>query len=234
MVDKTKYKLIIFDLDDTLFDYEKTERKALKMACEYFGLSYTENIYHLYKTINKNVHKSHQILVNQDDFTKFRVERASVFLSSLQKQNDINPSDFSAKQLEFSTKGVLINSVYKTLKAIDKSIIKIIATNGTNYPRKNKIENSRIRTYIDGFYSSEDLGVQKPDSQFIEKIISCYSIDKENILIVGDNLETDIQGALNIGIDSCLFNFRKKHLPSSLQKTVKVINLFSDLLHILN
>lgn len=226
-----RYKYIIFDLDDTLFDYQATEIESLKQTCIDLRIPFIEKFsYYNYKVANNNAKKSIIALNSPSDFRLFRNHRAKLFLENYKDKTD-KVEDFVALQLKHSEIGILINGVFETIEVIHDSVKVIIGTNGSTYPRLNKIKNSKISPFINHFYSSEMLGLQKPNPEFYLKIIESMSIDnKSEVLVVGNNFNTDIVGALNAKIDCCHFSFNEL---TSKNENVFTIESFSDLLKII-
>ena len=202
-----KYKLIIFDLDDTLFDYKSTEKYAVIKACENLGIIYIGDLYSQYKKANNIVREEYHILTSKN-IQQFRDSRAKKFISFI-SNNEISHKAFIEEYLKYSTVGILIEGVQETLGKL-KGVIKVVATNGTNYPRQNKFESSQIAFLFDAYFSSENLGVEKPNPEYFLKIMQQYKVYKDEVLIVGDDYLTDVKGAVNLGIDCCWFNYRKK------------------------
>lgn len=221
-----RYRLVIFDLDDTLFDYAETERSAVALACRSCAVAFASDLYLKYKIANENVRGEYRELT-ADNIRQFRLARAAKFLALINR-SDISPEDFVQKYLEHSTSGILISGVRETLEALP-GICKVVATNGTTYPRLNKLKNSEIAKYFDGFFSAETLGVAKSSSEYFLKIIQHYEIPKEDVLIVGDDYRLDVQCAVNAGIDCCWFNYRKEQMDRALPGTVTVIDKFGEL-----
>lgn len=223
------YKLIIFDLDDTLFDYEETEKYAIFKSCENLGITFCGDLYATYKKANNSIRKEYGLLTSIN-IQQFRYARVKKFFHLI-NNSKINPNDFIKQYLENSTVGILIEGVQETLEKL-KGVFKIVATNGSNYPRQNKLEGSAIAKYIDAYYSSETLGVAKPNSEFFLKIMKKYDVMKNKVLSVGDNYATDVQCAIELGIDGCWFNYRLKTQTFALPKNVYIIEKFNKLINI--
>lgn len=223
------YKLIIFDLDDTLFDYEETEKYAIIKACEKFCVIYEGDLYSQYKEANNIIRKEYKLLTT-NNIQQFRDLRVKKFFSLI-NNNNINSKDFIQEYLKHSTVGILIEGVQATLEKLN-GILKVVATNGTNFPRQNKLQSSYIAKYFDAYYSAENLGVAKPNSEFFLKIIKKFNVSKDDVLIVGDDYSTDIQAAIELGIDACWFNFRQKELTAKFPNNVYVIEKFNELISI--
>lgn len=223
----SKYKLIIFDLDDTLFDYNATEIQALSKTCIEFNVPFGENTYHIYKKANDIAKQvTNKYILNIDVFRK---NRTKIFLGMIARM-DIVASDFIEKYLKFSEQGIVIEGVLETLQKLSK-IDKVIGTNGSTYPRKNKVVNSNISSYIKEFYSSEMLGVAKPDANFFYKICVDQHVDIKDVLMVGDNYKIDILGAYAAGIDACFI--QKKCIRCDMPANIKVITDIRDLLGVI-
>jgi HAD superfamily hydrolase (TIGR01549 family) len=220
------YRLIIFDLDDTLFDYTETERSAVIEACESFGVALAGDLYSKYKMANDIVRGQYP-KITPDNIQRFRFARAAKFLALINR-SEVAPEDFVEQYLDRSTVGILISGVQETLEALE-GIPKVVATNGSNYPRRNKLESSTIAKHFCGFFSAENLGVAKSHPAYFLKIIQHCDVPKEHVLIVGDDYRLDIENAINIGVDCCWFNYRKKRLDGIVPDTVTVIERFGDL-----
>lgn len=226
-----RYKLLIFDIDDTLFDYSKTERKALCSTCKDYSIELPENVlYKYYKKANKTVHESFgEITI--DKLPLFRTKRINLFFSLLDiKCND--PEIFYKTMLLYSCHGDLIEGVTETLSILNNRIL-VAATNGTDFPRKDKLLNSPIARYFNGFYSAESIGVSKPHPAFYETIIMNYDVSKDEVLIIGDSLSTDILCAQILGIHSCWFNWKQNEKETDSISPNFVINSFEKLIQVI-
>lgn len=197
-----RYKLLIFDLDDTLFDYKATEKNAVAEACKSVGLRFTESIYREYKRANIKAKKSIPEYI--DYLEHFREARACYFLETYGISLDYMQV-FIDTYIEASKKGALIAGIEETLLLLPP-VRKVIGTNGSTTPRKDKLMNSSIAKYFEKFYSSELLGVSKPSREFFEKIAKDNCVKVRECLYIGDNWFVDIEGAVNAGMDACFIN----------------------------
>lgn len=197
-----RYKLLIFDLDDTLFDYKATEKNAVAEACKSVGLRFTESIYREYKRANIKAKKSIPEYI--DYLEHFREARACYFLETYGISLGYMQV-FINTYIEAAKKGVLIAGIEETLLLLPP-VRKVIGTNGSTTPRKDKLMNSSIAKYFEKFYSSELLGVSKPSREFFEKIAKDNCVKVRECLYIGDNWCVDIEGAVNAGMDACFIN----------------------------
>lgn len=224
------YRLIAFDLDDTLFDYAQTEKLAITKSCTRLGFECGEDIYAKYKSANDIVRCGFRD-ITAENIRAFRLARAEAFLASSNRR-DVSAKDFVDEYLRNSTTGILIAGVSETLEQL-RGISKVVATNGTDYPRRNKLEGSPIAKYFDGFFSSEGLGVSKPNPEFFVRILRHCKVSKEEALIVGDNYRLDIETAAGLGLDCCWFDYRRAYRDAPLPQAVRLISRFDELVSVI-
>ena len=92
------------------------------------------------------------------------------------------------------------------------------------------MDNAELSKYFSYFFISEEMGVNKPESKFFDIIFeSIENKDKSSILMIGDDLTFDIQGAINAGIDSCWINKKSKENSLGINPTF-IINSLEELL----
>lgn len=225
-----KYKFLIFDLDDTLFDYSLSEVNALKNACMNQMIDFDEKKYIQYKEANKIAKQMMpDYLKKLSEFRKCRVKHFFFLIGEDNKDVEKFVFDYE----ENSKIGFLFDDVIDSLSRLD-FVTKVVATNGCHSIRYNKFINSKIKDYFVGFFSSEQLGVEKPDKNFFEKILSFYNINRKEVLVIGDNVKTDIYGALNANLDCCLINRNKVEISLSvLNNKIYIIENLNELIHIL-
>ncbi|WP_032121460.1 YjjG family noncanonical pyrimidine nucleotidase [Clostridium amazonitimonense] len=219
-----KYDTIMFDADETLFDFKKSERDALKNTMLEFNIEYDEN-YHLkvYKDVNKAIWKELEDgLITQKKLKIERFKRLSnrlnagfdevLFAKSYMRHLSL------ASFLYHDSIG-LIESLYKNYKL---SII----TNGLTEVQDTRIRKSIIAKYFDDIVISEEVQVSKPDPRIFEHALNNIKhTNKSTVLIVGDSLTSDIQGGINSGIDTCWFNPNKIVNETSIKPTYEISNL---------
>ena len=103
-------------------------------------------------------------------------------------------------------------------------------TNGVSVTQKNRLDGQPFNKFIDGVYVSDIVGYPKPRKEYFDAVqkLSGITFDEKTI-IVGDSLTSDIQGGINIGIDTCYFNLNNTPLPPNVKPTY-VINKLTDLI----
>lgn len=213
-----KYELVLIDLDDTLFDYSKTEDSAFRKTFEKMGFFQVnqiekekieenyEKIRKRYKEINLQLWKD--LEKGKMDKDKLKVLRFEKIIEKFGLEYDsIEVSELYLKKLG---EGVFPFEATEKLCEYLHSKYKVgVITNGIKEVQHSRIKNSAIAKYIDKIVISEEVGVNKPDKRIFECAMEYFGIsDKKSAIMIGDSLEADIKGAQNAGIDTCWVNFK--------------------------
>ena len=226
-----KYEVIIFDADETLFDFRKSEREALKNTMVQFDIDYDEN-YHLkvYKDINTAIWKEFEdgLIIQKE----LNIERFKRLLRKLNLNFDeIEFSKSYVKHLSYAS--FLYNDSLPLIESLYKEFKLIIITNGLKDVQDNRIRKSIIGKYFEDVVVSEEVEVSKPDPKIFEHALNNINhTDKSKVLMVGDSLTSDIQGGINFGIDTCWFNPNNIIKKTAIEPTYEISNLM-DLKNIL-
>lgn len=225
------YKYLIFDLDDTLLDFQDTERKSLEIIFNKYNIPFEEETIMNYKTINKNLwNQLEKGLISKDDVLSQRFEQFFK-LYGYEVQGMAIEREYR-NCLNIGHK--LIPGALKTLTDLKKlGFIIFAGTNGVVETQKQRLNDSNLVGYFDDIFISEEIGFEKPNPEFFKAIFDKHaSITKENTLMIGDSLSSDIQGAINLGLDSIWFN-PSKQKASSIKPTYEITDL-SEILPIIN
>ena len=86
-----------------------------------------------------------------------------------------------------------------------------------------------LRHYFDTIILSEDAGANKPSTQFFDYALHSSGADRATTLMIGDNLQTDILGAMNAGIDALLFNRWGVDVSGSQQAPTFVVDSLKEI-----
>ena len=219
-----KYEVIIFDADETLFDFKKSERHALKNTMLEFNIEYDEN-HHLkiYKDINTAIWKELEYgLITQK---QLKIERFKRFSDSL--NTGFDEALFAKsymKHLSFAS--FLYDDSIDLIESLHKDYRLTIITNGLKDVQDTRIRKSIIAKYFEDIVVSEEALVSKPNPKIFELALNNIKhTDKSKVLIVGDSLTSDIQGGINSGIDTCWFNPNRLMHKNEINPTYEISNL---------
>lgn len=200
-----RYDYLIFDIDNTILDFSKSEYYALQAVFTKYGVIFNEETLEGYKEINHSLWtkleegRIKKEMVLNTRFAKFfatqgvTVDGATVddqFRQLLEGRNDLIPD------------------AIELLTDLKEKGYKIFAgTNGVGRTQRSRLENAGFTNFFDNLYISEEVGFEKPDARFFETIFAKEDIkDVSKVLMIGDSLSSDIRGANRVGIDSVWLN----------------------------
>lgn len=226
-----KYEIIIFDADETLFDFKKSEKDAFKNAMLEFNFKYDEN-YHLkiYQDINAAIWREFEEgLITQKVLKVDRFKRLSDALKVTFDENSFAKSYMK----HLANASFLYEDSLALIEKLHENYKLTIVTNGLTDVQDKRIRKSTIAKYFENIVISEEILVSKPDPKIFEHSVNNINYtDKSKILMVGDSLTSDVQGGINFGIDTCWYNPNK--VPNNTEfKPTYEINSLMELIDIL-
>lgn len=219
-----KYKYLLFDADDTLLDFKSAEKNAFYKLLKEKGIEPTPLLHKTYSDINQSVWERFEIGTVAKD--EIGVTRYREFLEKIGHKADAADFDLTYHRL-LGFQGEIIKDTDKVCEKLCSLGYSInVVTNGFADTQKQRFSISGLNRYIDRFFISESIGVQKPEKAFFDYVFKeIGDMEKSNYLIIGDSLTSDILGGINAGIDTCLFNPRKKVNNSSIIPTYMISSL---------
>jgi 2-haloacid dehalogenase len=224
-----KYPWLLFDADDTLFDFAKIEIRSLQDSFAGLDLEYDPAYFPIYQNYNQQVWREleQKLLLPAE----LRTKRFSLLFSHLGLP--VNAGRFSALFLQNLSCGTdLLEGATAVLQILSNSHHIAIITNGLAEVQRPRLERSSILPLVDKIFISEEMGVAKPSAGFFDKVFAEMEIpSKKDVLIIGDSLTSDIAGGIRCGIDTCWYNPAKA--PSELPITYRIASLF-ELIPIVN
>ena len=204
-------KGIIFDFDNTIYDYDYANEKALYVL---FNMIHNKHNIDLniiktnYNTINKNIKNSNNPVnkFNKIIYIKKLIEELNIPISLLSFYYDIFNNVFISNIN-------LYNNILDLLILLKNNNIKIGILSNNNFMQQlNKINKLKIEKYIDIIETSDECGYEKPDLNIYLDIINKFKLNPENIAYIGDNIEHDIIPSLKIGFLPFHFNIKSNNL----------------------
>jgi putative hydrolase of the HAD superfamily len=219
-----KYEIIIFDADETLFDFKKSESEAFKNTMLEFDIEYDENHhFKIYQGINTAIWKEFEDgIITQEKLKIERFKRLSDRLNA-----GFDEVAFAKSYMKhLSHASFLYDDSIVLVKSLHKDYRLTIVTNGLKDVQDGRIRKSVIAKYFEDIVVSEEVNISKPDPKIFEHALTNINhADKSKVLIVGDSLTSDIQGGINFGVDTCWFNPNKIVNRTSIKPTYEISNL---------
>lgn len=223
-----KYKYLLFDLDDTLLDFGKAQVLAFKKLLEDEDIEYNDDLFEKYETINKSLWRSFERgeisnkVVTSERFIRFFA------LFSMKVDGSEVDNRFRGYLAEGNQ---LFEGIVEMLEKLSLTHKLYIASNGIGITQHTRLKNNNLNKYFEKIFISEEIGSKKPDREFFDIIFKEIGVeDKGEVLMIGDTLTSDILGANNVGIDSCLVDIHGIENPEinptyKIAKTIDLLNI---------
>lgn len=200
----SKYDVLLFDADRTLFDTGAMETLALQKLMEQLKIPYQESMAEAYYGINESLW--HRIELGELTRAFVRVERFRQFLELYGIEEDAEKINHQYLE-NFQSSNVLVKDAEMVCRELVKEKTLAVITNGTASVQKIRFGLVPITPYFSEIFISEEVGIPKPNKAFFDVVLEKLKVtDKAKVLIIGDSLTSDIQGGNNAGIDTCWFN----------------------------
>jgi len=198
------YQALFFDVDDTLLDFNATERKALRALFEEIQFELSSEAEERYRTINQALWNSFEEgKIGRDEVLNTRF---SLFLKEYGREED--GSALETKYRAYIANGHdLIDGAFELITELHRKYDLYIVTNGVSDTQFKRLTDSNLLPYFKDIFVSEDTGFQKPMKEFFSYVFDRIPhFTPENGLIIGDSLNADIKGGQLSGMDTCWFN----------------------------
>lgn len=205
-----KYTHIFFDLDHTIWDFDRNAEEALQELyviheLEALGLTSPELFIEAYTRNNHQLWAEYHL--GKISKETLRLLRFNKTFTDLGLHPDVIPLGFEDAYVQLCpTKTNLFPHAHETLSYLQSKYTLHLISNGFRESTETKIKGTGLAQYFQHIIISEIVGVNKPDKAIFEHALNLAGACKEESLMIGDSLEADIYGALNFGMDAIYFN----------------------------
>lgn len=223
MPQNKKYRILLFDVDDTLLDFPSAERLSFFETMESFEIKANEKMHEDYSVINRSCWELMQKGVITKD--ELLVRRFRLF-ADLYKI-DVSPSlinDHFLKKL--GEKAILFPDTFEVCERLAATYEMYMITNSVASVHHNRMEKCPIKPFFKGSFISEEVGFPKPGIKFFEAVADrIEGFDKGASLVIGDSPTSDLEGANTFGIDCCYVDRYQRELPLNIRADYTVSSL---------
>lgn len=211
MTKMNKYQHLYFDLDHTLWDFDKNAKVTLTEVYAFFELDKKvdaafDDFYQKYLFHNQVLwERYHRGFINAEDLKWKRMWRT---LLDYKIADELLAKDLSGKFLEIlPTQKEVFPHTFEILDYLTQKNYRLhLITNGFEKTQWSKLKNSGLDKYFEHVITSEKSNSVKPKKEIFDYALGIAGADLSNSIMIGDNLEADIQGAMNAGMDSIFVN----------------------------
>lgn len=199
----------LLDADGTLLDFVADERAALTATLEQAGLPADEPTLALYHRINQDLW--HRLALGEITREALFSQRFYLFSQEINQPLD----SLATNQLfleNLSRQAHLMPHALETLRFLHTNAQVAIITNGVTWVQKERFRRSGLLPHIDHLVISQEVGCEKPAPGIFAHALRLFGrTGPEGVLMVGDEPATDIKGARDFGIISCLMDPEGRH-----------------------
>jgi len=225
-------KTILWDIDGTILNFQSAAENSLKNTFRKFGYGeITDELLHMYEEINdiywckleKGEITKEKLLVERfvEFFTKIGVETTRV-------------KEFNQAYLNgLLDTVVFMPEAYETVKKLHPQYKQYIVTNGVKQLQRQKIAKAKIEEFFDGIFIADEIGHEKPQIEFFDYVFDQIEAqNRDEIMIIGDSLTSDIAGGIHAGIHTCWYHPSNEEIHSDIKPEFTVTShlAFQELL----
>lgn len=214
----TKIKNLIFDLDNTLYDFSKAWKISNKLVFEYLEydkLTTYEEFFKLYKSVNNKLVK--EVLKGNLKIIELRNKRLMLTLEQFGLNLTVEDCNFYyEKQFEYILESIAPDEeVNLKLRQLQEKYNMIVLTNGKSYEQRMKLKKLGLDN-IFKLYISGETHISKPKDKAFINALESEGLLVDETMMIGDSLHHDILPAKKLGLKTCLVE-KKWHFDDELQ-----------------
>lgn len=233
-------KVILFDVDNTLLDFDAYVQEAMKSGFSQFSLGeYRDEMYETFTKINTGLWLDlEQGRLTYEELLQIRWNK---IFSALGITGDGPAFEKYFKDCLFHS-AIPIKGAHDLLAYLKGKYTLCIASNGPHDQQLNRLEKADMLSQFSEVFTSGKIGFSKPSGEFFDYCMKTLNQDEElrkygeilpsEVLMVGDSLTSDMEGALQSGMKTCFFD-RKKSGKGSCLPIDHVIHDLQELREIL-
>ncbi|MDG1779078.1 MAG: YjjG family noncanonical pyrimidine nucleotidase [Flavobacteriaceae bacterium] len=219
-------KHLFFDLDHTLWDFDKNSALTFKKI---FDINNVEADLDSFLAVYAPINLAYWKLYREE-----KIDKTSLRFARLKDAFDALNIAISTRLIyklsddyitHLSTFNHLFDGTVAILDYLKPKYTLHIITNGFKEVQHGKLNKSGIAHYFETVTNSEMVGVKKPNSKIFKHALDLAKATADQSLMIGDNLEADILGALNFGIDALCFNYHNENIPDNIESVDQLLEL---------
>lgn len=229
-----KYKNLFIDLDDTIWDFTGNSRKVYKILYEKFSYGDYFESFEQYIDIFERKNEELWLKYGAGDITKEELNHGRfIYPLTVAGVSDTSiANDYMNNALEMMpTMTGLVEGALDLLEYLAPKYNLYILSNGFRELQSRKMKSAGVEGFFKKVILSEDIKVHKPNREIFHFALSATQSSFSDSIMIGDNIETDIRGARDAGLDQIYFNrWGKENLPFTPTYEVKSLNEIKNIL----
>ncbi len=218
-----RYKILLFDLDDTLLDFGANEIDSLNKLFHHHGYTFSDEMFGVYNSVNKQLWTDYENgNIELDDVLNSRFSATLLKLGKI-----VDGTEWENQYRELLGNGhQLIEGALELCQSLSVSHRLFVVTNGITKTQIKRLKQAGLYDFFEGIFDSQSIGFQKPSREFFNYVTgNIKNFNVSEVLIIGDSLNTDIKGGILSGIDTCWINRNSQKCSSEIQSTYTITGL---------
>lgn len=198
------YKILLFDLDDTLLDFGANEIDSLNKLFHQYGYTFSDELFGVYNSVNKQLWTDYENgNIALDEVLNSRFTETMLKLGKI-----VDGTEWENHYRELLGNGYqLIDGALELCQSLSVSHRLFVITNGITKTQIRRLKQAGLYGFFEDIFDSQSIGFQKPSKEFFNYVMGhIKNFNVSEALIIGDSLNTDIKGGLLSGIDTCWIN----------------------------
>lgn len=200
------YKYVLWDIDGTVLDFLASEAYAIRALFQKYNIGVcSDEMLGLYSGINAKYWQ----MLERNELTKeeILVGRFREFFEKIGVDTSIAENFNKDYQVALGDYVVFVDKAKEILLSQKGKYTLVAVTNGTKVAQEKKLHRSGLDEIFDAIFISECVGAEKPNKAFFDYVFETLGITNKNeVLLIGDSLTSDMKGGFFAGIDTCWFN----------------------------
>ena len=184
------YKILLFDLDDTLLDFGANEMDSLNKLFQQHGYVFSEELFGVYDSVNKQLWTDYEKgNITLDEVVNSRFSKTMLKLGKI-----VDGTEWDNQYRELLGNGYqLIDGALEICQSLSVSHRLFVITNGITKTQIKRLKQAGLYGFFEKIFDSQSIGFQKPSKEFFNYVMGHIENFKVNeALIIGDSLNTDI------------------------------------------
>ncbi|MEO9571332.1 MAG: YjjG family noncanonical pyrimidine nucleotidase [Polaribacter sp.] len=213
---------VFFDLDHTLWDFEKNSDLTFQKVFTINNINTDlTSFLEVYKPLNFEywkLYREEKVTKSELRYGRLKKTFDAINYRITDEMIDVIAEQYIAFLADFN---YLFDGTFEILDYLKDKYKLHIITNGFEEVQSKKLINSNIHHYFDKVITSESVGVKKPNPKVFNYALEVAKAESVNSIMIGDNIEADINGALKVGMKAIHCNFNKEIEENDIFITVK-------------
>jgi len=216
-------RTLLFDVDDTLLDFQLAEKKALTALLAEENIPFTSEIEATYKRINQGLWRSFEEgKISKETISDTRFE---LLFETFNKE--VDSKKMGAAYRDYLSQGHdLLGNSREILAHLAPNYDLYVVTNGVAQIQYRRLKDARLLSFFKGIFVSEEVGYQKPMGEYFDYVFEQIpNFERDKTMIIGDSLHSDIKGGQMAKIQTIWLNPQQQPAVKTIQPNYTISQL---------